>query len=136
VIAAVAAAVLVLAGGDALREKLEETATLYLANVARIAPIAGRDTTFDYYERLRQDVASLDDSDVPEGYTASEWLNTRLQPRRSTSASPSNCCASPTSRCETFVDSPRRSCARHGTERCSLFPCTCRQRIRALGPPR
>jgi pimeloyl-ACP methyl ester carboxylesterase len=61
--------------GD-LRVTLRATADGYLADIAAIAPVAGRDTTFDYYERLRTDATLLDDPSVPVGYTAEQWTQT------------------------------------------------------------
>ncbi len=48
------------------RASLNDTAARYRANIAAIAPIAGRDTAFDYYERLRDDADQLDDRSVPD----------------------------------------------------------------------
>ncbi|MGA8574801.1 MAG: alpha/beta fold hydrolase [Candidatus Cybelea sp.] len=60
--------------GD-LRVSLQTTAATYLANIASIAPVAGRDTTFDYYLRLNDDLELLD-AQVPQGYTSEQWLQT------------------------------------------------------------
>src|SRR5579863_1954920 len=58
---------------DGLRVSLRSTADAYLAAIAQIAPIAGRDTTYDYFERLNEDIALLDDPSVPNGYADSDW---------------------------------------------------------------
>lgn len=59
-----------------LRAFLRSTAAAYLSDIASIAPVAGRDTTYDYYERLRDDERTLDDSQIPSGYTSDEWSQT------------------------------------------------------------
>lgn len=59
-----------------LRASLRGAAAAYLANIAAIALVAGRDTTYDYYERLREDADALDDSEIPSGYTADQWSQT------------------------------------------------------------
>jgi len=56
-----------------LRVSLRSVAAAYLKDIAAIAPVAGRDTTFDYYERLRDDEQTLDDSEIPSGYTSQQW---------------------------------------------------------------
>ncbi|HEY6450165.1 MAG TPA: hypothetical protein VIX60_05740, partial [Candidatus Cybelea sp.] len=61
--------------GD-LRVSLQATAAAYRANMVSIARLAGRDTTYDYYERLLDDVELLDDQSVPAGYTAAQWSQT------------------------------------------------------------
>jgi dienelactone hydrolase len=73
--ALVTAALTLLLGSSAddLRVSLRNTAASYLANIAKIGAIAGRDTTFDYYERLNDDADLLGDSSVPQGYTAGQW---------------------------------------------------------------
>jgi predicted esterase len=73
--ALVTAALTLLLGSSAddLRVSLHNTAAIYLANIAKIGPIAGRDTTFDYYERLNEDADLLGDPSVPPGYTAAQW---------------------------------------------------------------
>ncbi|MFY9664870.1 MAG: hypothetical protein WAL67_04815 [Candidatus Cybelea sp.] len=58
------------------RVSLRSTAATYLATIATIAPVAGRETAYDYYERLNDDAESLDDATVPEGYTAEQWAQT------------------------------------------------------------
>jgi predicted esterase len=58
---------------DGLRVTLRSTANAYLAKIAQVAPVAGRDTTFDYFERLNEDVDLLGDPSVPQGYSAAEW---------------------------------------------------------------
>ncbi|HEX3672592.1 MAG TPA: hypothetical protein VHT92_12890 [Candidatus Cybelea sp.] len=70
---ATAAYVLLLgSSADDLRVSLRSTAAAYLSAIATIAPVAGRETTFDYYERLNQDLAMLD-TDAPQGYTPAQW---------------------------------------------------------------
>ncbi len=71
-VATVAYALLLGSSADDLRVSLRSAAAAYLSAIASIAPIAGRDTTFDYYERLNDDMAMLD-SDVPPGYTTAQW---------------------------------------------------------------
>ncbi len=61
---------------DDLRVSLLSTAASYHAKLVTIAPIAGRDTTYDYYERLVDDADMLDDPSVPKGYSAAEWSQT------------------------------------------------------------
>lgn len=61
--------------GD-LRVSLRATAARYLANLVPIARVAGRDTTYDYYERLLDDADVLDDSTIPQGYTSTQWSQT------------------------------------------------------------
>jgi dienelactone hydrolase len=72
------AALVLLLGSSAgdLRVSLQSTAATYLARITNIAPVAGRETTYDYYERLTDDVDTLDDPTVPQGYTAAEWSQT------------------------------------------------------------
>src|SRR5579871_6322202 len=77
--ALVTAVALVLLMGSAaadLRVSLRDAAAAYLRDIAAIAPVAGRDTTYDYYERLRDDEQLLDDPEVPSGYTSAEWSQT------------------------------------------------------------
>ncbi|HEV3195370.1 MAG TPA: alpha/beta fold hydrolase [Candidatus Cybelea sp.] len=73
--ALVTAALTLLLGSSAddLRVSLRNTAASYLANIAKIGTIAGRDTTYDYYERLNDDADLLADPSVPQGYTAEQW---------------------------------------------------------------
>jgi dienelactone hydrolase len=73
--ALVTAALTLLLGSSAddLRVSLRNTAASYLANIAKIGTIAGRDTTFDYYERLNDDADLLANPSVPQGYTAQQW---------------------------------------------------------------
>lgn len=71
-VATVAYALLLGSSTDDLRVSLRSTAAAYLSAIATIAPVAGRETTFDYYERLNQDLAMLD-AGVPQGYTPAEW---------------------------------------------------------------
>ncbi len=70
----IAALVLLLGSspGD-LRATLKETAATYFAQISTVAPIAGRDTTYDYYERLVDDGDRLEMTDVPQGYTREQW---------------------------------------------------------------
>jgi predicted esterase len=76
--ALVAAALALLLGSSAvdLRVSLRDTAAAYLASFAKIGPIAGRDTTYDYYERLLEDADMLGDAAVPQGYTPEQWSET------------------------------------------------------------
>lgn len=53
------AALLLGATSDSLAQRLDAVAACYYARLAVIAPIAGRETTFDYYQRLRDDAASV-----------------------------------------------------------------------------
>jgi dienelactone hydrolase len=73
--ALVAVALTLLLGSSAadLRVSLRSTAAAYLASIAKIGPIAGRDTTYDYYERLNEDADLLADPSVPQGYSAAQW---------------------------------------------------------------
>lgn len=59
-----------------LRVSLRSLATAYLDDIAAIAPVAGRETTYDYYERLREDEQLLDDPEIPSGYTSGQWSQT------------------------------------------------------------
>jgi predicted esterase len=79
--ALVAVALALLLGSSAvdLRVSLHDTAAAYLAKMTAIAPIAGHDTTFDYYFRLKDDSDLLDDPSVPQGYTAVQWSQTVRQ---------------------------------------------------------
>lgn len=72
-IVAVTAALLIGASRDDLPAALRATAGDYFAKLAAIAPVAGRDTTYDYYERLVDDATAIGQSDVPAGYTSAEW---------------------------------------------------------------
>ncbi|MBV8531448.1 MAG: hypothetical protein JO104_09030, partial [Candidatus Eremiobacteraeota bacterium] len=69
------AALALLLGSSAgdLRVSLRATAAIYRAQIAGVVPIAGRDTTYDYYERLLDDAGALDDPTVPQGYAPAEW---------------------------------------------------------------
>lgn len=51
---------------------LHATATAFLADVATIARVTGRDTTMDYYQRLLDDTDMLAQP-VPDGYPESVW---------------------------------------------------------------
>lgn len=72
------AALVLLLGSTAgdLRASLRATAAAYVEKIATIAPIAGRDTAFDYLERLNDDAVTLDDPSVPDGYASSDWSAT------------------------------------------------------------
>ena len=76
--ALVTAALALLLGSSAvdLRVSLRSTAAAYLANMPKIGPVAGRDTTYDYYERLNEDAEQLDDPSIPQGYSGDEWSQT------------------------------------------------------------
>ncbi len=76
--ALVTAALALLLGSSAvdLRVSLRSTAAAYLASMPKIGPIAGRDTTYDYYQRLNEDGDLLDDPSVPQGYSAADWSQT------------------------------------------------------------
>jgi pimeloyl-ACP methyl ester carboxylesterase len=71
---AAAATLLTGSGQIDLQAQLRETAASYLAGIAAVAPITGRDTAFDYYERLRDDADLLDDRTAGRGYTTAQWL--------------------------------------------------------------
>lgn len=73
-----AAAALILTGAaDAdLQAQLHKTAAAYLTNIGRIARTTGRDTAFDYYERLGDDATLLGDTAARRGFTASQWIET------------------------------------------------------------
>jgi pimeloyl-ACP methyl ester carboxylesterase len=71
-----ALALLLGSSADDLRVSLHATAAEYLAKVAEIAAIAGHETTYDYFERLNEDAAALDDPTVPQGYSPAEWSAT------------------------------------------------------------
>ncbi|MBV8066828.1 MAG: hypothetical protein JO113_02540 [Candidatus Eremiobacteraeota bacterium] len=64
------------ASAENLQAALRATAGEYVAKIAAIAPVAGRDTTYDYYERLVDDAAAIDETGVPAGYTAVAWSQT------------------------------------------------------------
>jgi len=59
-----------------LQTQLRQTAAAYLAGIGPIAVVTGRDTAFDYYERLRDDADMLDDPTAGRGFTATQWLQT------------------------------------------------------------
>lgn len=61
---------------DDLRVSLRFAAANYRANLVTIERIAGRDATYDYYERLLDDADLLDDPSVPQGYTPAQWTQT------------------------------------------------------------
>lgn len=67
-----ALALLLGSSADGLRVSLHDSASAYLAHIAAIAPIVGRDTAFDYYQRLNDD-GDLFDVPAPQGYTAAQW---------------------------------------------------------------
>ncbi len=79
--ALVTAALTLLLGSSAddLRVSLRDTAATYLANISKVAPVAGRETTFDYYDRLNEDAELLSDRSVPSGYTTEDWSQTVRQ---------------------------------------------------------
>jgi pimeloyl-ACP methyl ester carboxylesterase len=81
-IALCAAAILVGGSTDALRDQLHATAAAYHRKLASIAPVAGRDTTFDYYARLLDDADALDDAGVPQGYARADWSQTLRETAR------------------------------------------------------
>jgi dienelactone hydrolase len=72
------AALALLLGSSAvdLRVSLHETAKAYLTKISNIASVAGRDTTYDYYERLNDDADLLDNPSVPQGYAPAQWSTT------------------------------------------------------------
>jgi dienelactone hydrolase len=78
VTAAASALLLGSSAGDQ-RASLQATAALYLTNIGKIARIAGRDTTYDYYARLLDDADQLADPSVPPGYTDAQWQATIRQ---------------------------------------------------------
>jgi predicted esterase len=55
-----------------LDSALRTAAASYYAKVAQVAPVTGRDTTMDYYQRLLDD-ADLVKAPVPDGYTPAVW---------------------------------------------------------------
>ncbi len=59
-----------------METQLRQTAAAYLAGIGGIAAVTGRDTAFDYYERLRDDADMLDDPTAGRGFTAAQWLET------------------------------------------------------------
>jgi predicted esterase len=68
-LATLVAGVLVLGvASDTLTQRLGAVATCYYAKLPAVATIAGRDTAFDYYQRLHDDAAQLaqNDSDTVE----------------------------------------------------------------------
>ncbi|MBV9232669.1 MAG: hypothetical protein JO030_01390 [Candidatus Eremiobacteraeota bacterium] len=69
----VALTLLLGSSADGLRVSLLETSKAYYATMGSIAHVAGSDTTYDYYERLRDDADALADASVPTGYTAEQW---------------------------------------------------------------
>jgi pimeloyl-ACP methyl ester carboxylesterase len=75
-VATAALTLLVGSSADGLRVSLRSTANAYLAQIAQVARVAGRDTTYDYFERLNEDLNQLDDPSVPKGYSADEWSAT------------------------------------------------------------
>jgi predicted esterase len=73
---AAAATVLLGSSQSSLQTQLRQTAAAYLAGIGGIATVTGRDTAFDYYERLREDADMLDDPTAGRGFTATQWLQT------------------------------------------------------------
>ncbi|HEY1884264.1 MAG TPA: hypothetical protein VGG51_14645 [Candidatus Cybelea sp.] len=59
-----------------MKTSLQVTAAVYFAHLDSIAPVAGRETTFDYYQRLLDDADLLAGTSVPAGYTQAEWSQT------------------------------------------------------------
>ncbi len=76
-----AALTLLLVGSTAgdRRVSLNAAAQAYRANISRIASATGRDTAYDYYERLLEDADFAADPGVPQGYTAAQWAQTVAQ---------------------------------------------------------
>jgi pimeloyl-ACP methyl ester carboxylesterase len=72
---ALAALLLASSPGD-LRAALHAAAAAYQIDMARIAPVAGADTTYDYFARLNDDASALDDPATPQGYTRAQWSQT------------------------------------------------------------
>lgn len=62
-VAALTAVLLLGAAAGDLQRQLDTVAAQYYAKLAAIAPVAGSDTTFDYYQRLRDDAAALSEDD-------------------------------------------------------------------------
>lgn len=56
-----------------LVDRVSATAQQYYAKMGSIAPVAGGDTTYDYYQRLTDDEKLLRDATVPRGYDAAQW---------------------------------------------------------------
>jgi dienelactone hydrolase len=59
--------------GTAIRSELDATAVQYYARLTEMAPIVGRDSAVDYYQRLAYDGGLIDSADVPHDYTAEQW---------------------------------------------------------------
>lgn len=60
VVLAAATLTLTVAASTNLTRELRAVAATYYANAGRVAALAGRDTTMDYYDRLRYDAADLE----------------------------------------------------------------------------
>ena len=71
-IAAVAAIAALTGAGEPLGTALRSTAATYYARAGQVAIVAGRDTTMDYYDRLLDDAALLNQS-PPKYYPAQLW---------------------------------------------------------------
>lgn len=79
---AIAAAAALLLGASApadstasMQGRVKAAAATYLANLVPAAKVTGRDTAFDYYARLNDDLEILQ-SDIPKGYDAEMWTRT------------------------------------------------------------
>lgn len=72
----VALALVLGSSADGLRVSLLAAAAAYYAKISAIAPIAGPETTYDYYQRLNDDAVLLDDPNVPAGYSPAQWSQT------------------------------------------------------------
>jgi predicted esterase len=73
VVAAIAALTGVGASPTNLREELHAAASAYYADVVDLAPLVGRESAFDYLQRLYADNDVLGDSSQSYGYTPAEW---------------------------------------------------------------
>lgn len=56
-----------------LYAELQQTAQTYRAHIAAVAPVAGRDTTYDYYQRLLDDTDLVQQKTPPPPYTQAQW---------------------------------------------------------------
>ena len=72
-VAAIAALTGVSASPADLRNELHAAASTYYANVVALAPLVGRESAFDYLQRLYDDADVLGDSTLSYGYTQDEW---------------------------------------------------------------
>jgi len=73
---AAAATMLLGSGQSTLQIQLHQAAGAYLAGIGGIATVTGRDTAFDYYERLRDDADMLGDSSADRGFNTPQRLET------------------------------------------------------------